>query len=212
MTSIAEINRQSFIRRGRSLEHLTIGWNSAEMLIALAAGLMAGSISLIGFGLDSLIEVASGAALLWRLHHDSQHALREELERRTLRFVGWCFLALAAYVVYESTTSLIAREEPESSITGILLAIVSLAVMPLLARAKRKVARQIGSASLNADAMQTQICAYLSAILLVGLLLNALLGWWWADPIAALLMTPLIAREGIDALRGKGCACHGTTC
>ncbi len=189
---------------GRRLEYFTIAWNSLEGLIAVGLGLLAGSVALVGFGLDSAIEVTSGAALLWRLSRDSSPA-REHAEQITLKIVGWSFLALAAYVVYDSLVSLIARQAPERSIPGIVLATASLIVMPLLARAKRRVAREIGSAALSADAKQTEFCTYLSAILVGGLGLNALLGWWWADPAAGLLMVPIIGREGILAIRGQGC-------
>ena len=196
--------RADLVRRGRRLEYFTIGYNSLEGLVSLVAGAIAGSVSLIGFGLDSLIEVTSGGALLWRLHHDDP-ARRERIERATLRLVGACFLALAAYVLWESASALAGREAPERSIPGIVIAALSLIVMPVLARAKRRVAAGIGSAALHADSRQTDFCTYLSAILLGGLLLNAVLGWWWADPLAGLVMTPIIAREGLGAVRGKAC-------
>jgi divalent metal cation (Fe/Co/Zn/Cd) transporter len=198
------------VRRGRWLEYLTIGWNSLEAIIAIGAGLIAGSIALVGFGLDSIIEVSSGAALLWRLHLDAPEQ-RERAEQLALKLVGLSFLLLAAYVAYDAAKSLFTRELPEASYVGVVLAAVSLVVMPLLARAKRKVAASIQSRALQADSRQTDICAYLSAILLVGLLLNALFGWWWADPVAALVMTPIIVKEGVEALRGETCcdgACH----
>ena len=198
-------SRPALIKRGRHLEYFTIAYNSLEGLIAVVAGLMAGSIALVGFGFDSLIEVTSGAALLWRLHSDADELQRESVEAITLRFVGVCFLLLAAYVSYDSIKSLIWREEPHESIPGIILAIASLVVMPLLVRSKRKVARSIKSAALMADSKQTELCTYLSAILLAGLLLNALAGWWWADPIAALIMVPIIVKEGIEGLRGETC-------
>ncbi len=201
----ADSNRPALIKKGRYLEYFTIGYNTLEGVIALAAGLMAGSIALVGFGFDSLIEVTSGTALLWRLHSDADESRRERVEATTLRIVGALFLLLAAYVSYDSIKSLIWREEPHQSIPGIVLAIASLIVMPLLVRAKRKVARGIKSAALMADSKQTELCTYLSAILLVGLLLNALVGWWWADPIAALIMVPIIAREGVEGLRGETC-------
>jgi divalent metal cation (Fe/Co/Zn/Cd) transporter len=202
-----EITRAVSVRRGRGLEYLTIGWNSLEAIIAIGAGLVAGSIALVGFGLDSIIEVSSGAALLWRLHMDAPEK-RERSERIALKLVGISFLLLAAYVIFDAAQSLITRETPEASYVGIGLAALSLVVMPLLARAKRKVAASINSRALQADSRQTDICAYLSAILLGGLLLNALFGWWWADPIAALVMTPIIIKEGIEALRGETC-CNG---
>ena len=205
-------NRASLVRRGRRLEYFTIAYNSLEGLIALVAGLMAGSIALVGFGFDSLIEVTSGSALLWRLHLDADEARLERVEAVTLRIVGVLFLLLAAYVSYDSIKSLIWRGQPRESIPGIVLAIASLIVMPLLVRAKRKVARGIKSGALMADSKQTELCTYLSAILLAGLLLNAFLGWWWADPVAALIMVPIIVKEGVEGLRGETCCddldCH----
>jgi divalent metal cation (Fe/Co/Zn/Cd) transporter len=201
----AEICRAALIRRGRNLEYFTIGYNSAEGLISILLGVFAGSIALIGFGFDSVIEVISGAALLWRLRSDADTKRRERVEVMSLRIVGVCFLVLALYVGYDALQSLLARQVPERSLLGIALATLSLIVMPLLSRAKRSVAQEVGSGALAADAKQTEFCAYLSAILLGGLVLNALFGWWWADPVAALVMVPVIAREGIAALRGDPC-------
>jgi divalent metal cation (Fe/Co/Zn/Cd) transporter len=203
-------DRAKLVKRGEYLEYFTIGYNSLEGLIAVAAGLIAGSIALVGFGFDSLIEVTSGAVLLWRLHADFDEARRERVEAISLRIVGICFVVLAIYVTYDSVKSLVRREAPDESLIGIVLAAVSLIVMPLLVRAKRKVARAINSSALMADSKQTELCTYLSAILLGGLLLNALFGWWWADPVAALIMVPIIVKEGIEALRGETCtdACH----
>jgi divalent metal cation (Fe/Co/Zn/Cd) transporter len=199
-------DRADWQRRGRNLEYLTIGWNSLEAVVAIAAGILAGSIALVGFGIDSIIETSSGAILLWRLFSG------EERERLALKLVGVSFLALAAYVAFDAVKSLIFREPPHKTYVGIALAALSLIVMPLLARAKRRVAAGLNSRALLADSRQTDICAYLSLILLVGLGLNALLGWWWADPVAALIMLPIIAKEGIEALRGETCcedgACH----
>lgn len=196
--------------RGQRLEYFTIAYNSLEGLIAIVFGALAGSIALVGFGFDSVIEVTSGAALLWRLRAEMDDERRERAEARSLRIVGICFLALAAYVGYEAAVSLLRRELPEQSVPGIALAVVSLVVMPLLARAKRRVARGINSAAMTADAKQTELCTYLSAILLGGLALNAIAGWWWADPVAALLMTPIIGVEGYKALRGESCCEQGT--
>lgn len=209
--NLARIERSKLVAKGRRLEYFTIGYNSLEGLIALVAGLMAGSIALVGFGFDSLIEVTSGSALLWRLHLDADEARRERVEAVTLRIVGVLFLLLAAYVTYDSIKSLIWREKPRESIPGIILAIASVIVMPLLVRAKRNVARGIKSGALMADSKQTELCTYLSAILLAGLLLNAFLGWWWADPVAALIMAPIIVKEGIEGSRGETCCddeCH----
>jgi divalent metal cation (Fe/Co/Zn/Cd) transporter len=205
MAASSTRERRDLVRRGRRLEYFTIGYNSLEGLVSIAAGLLAGSVSLVGFGLDSIIEVTSGAALLWRLHHDFNPSRREQMERATLRIVGACFFALAAYILYESVSTLIRHAAPERSIPGILIAGASVVVMPLLARAKRRVAAGIGSGAMRADSRQTDFCTYLSAILLGGLLLNALFGWWWADPAAGLVMVPMIGKEGFDGVRGKAC-------
>ena len=197
--------RPALIKKGRYLEYFTIAYNGLEGLIAVAAGLIAGSIALVGFGFDSLIEVTSGAVLLWRLHADVDEERRERVEAISLKIVGVCFVVLALYVSYDSIKSLVRREVPEESLVGIVLAAVSLVIMPLLFRAKRKVARAIKSRALIADSKQTELCTYLSAILLGGLLLNAFLGWWWADSVAALVMVPIITKEGIEALRGDTC-------
>lgn len=211
MSSVQQhAERAIAVRRGRLLEYLTIAWNMLEGVISIFAGLFAGSIALIGFGFDSLIEVSSGAALLWRLHMDAPER-REKAEAIALKLVGISFILLAVYVAFDAIKSLVQRDLPEASYLGIAVAALSLLVMPYLAKAKRRVAAMIRSRALQADSRQTDICAYLSAILLGGLLLNALFGWWWADPVAALLMVPIIAREGIEALRGETCcddACH----
>ena len=200
-------DRQALVRQGQHLELFTIAYNSAEGLISIIAGAVAGSVSLVGFGLDSLIEVTSGSALMWRLRHDIKMGRREEIERTTLRIVGGCFLALAFYILYESASTFVGHKAPERSIPGIAVSAVSVVAMPLLARAKRRIAIGIGSAAMRADARQADFCTYLSAILLGGLLLNALLGWWWADPLAGLTMVPIIAKEGVDSLKGKACSC-----
>jgi divalent metal cation (Fe/Co/Zn/Cd) transporter len=200
--------RARLVRRGLHLEYLTLGWNLLEAAIAIAAGILAGSIALVGFGVDSVIEMSSGAILLWRLASDREEEARERIEARAVKLVGISLLALAAYVAIEAAKTLIEGEAPHTSYVGIALAIVSLIVMPLLARAKRRVAAGIASRALVADSRQTDICAWLSAILLIGLVLNAWLGWWWSDPAAALLMGPLIAKEGIEALQGeRHCSC-----
>ena len=199
------MNRQAIARRGKHLEYFTIAWNSLEGLVAVVAGVFSGSIALVGFGIDSFIEVTSGVVLLWRMTVDADVPTRERNEKLSLRIVGVCFLALAVYVGYESISDLVSRKSPEHSVPGILLASVSLIAMPLLSRAKKKVAKELGSAAMYADAKQTDFCVYLSAILLIGLLLNAGPGWWWADPVAALIMVPLIANEGVEAMIGKTC-------
>jgi len=204
MAEIA-LNRQAVAERGKRVEYFTIGWNSLEGLVAVVAGAMAGSISLVGFGVDSFIEVTSGATLLWRMAVDAEVQSRDRNEKLSLRIVGICFIALAVYIAYESASDLISRRTPEHSIPGIILACVSLVVMPLLSQAKKKVGNELGSAAMHADAKQTDFCVYLSAILLCGLLLNAALGWWWADPVAALVMVPIIGKEGFDGVKGKAC-------
>jgi len=199
-SSIAD--RARHLKRGRRLEYFTLGWNMVEAAVAIGAGWLAGSIALVGFGVDSLIESTSGTILLWRLASPAHDESREQF---ALRLVAVSFFLLAAYVCFEAIKSLRATEPPKASVPGIVLAAVSLIVMPLLARAKRKVAADLDSHALKADSRQTDICAYLSAILLGGLALNALFGWWWADPIAALIMVPIIAREGFEAWRGEVC-------
>ena len=198
-------DRAALVRRGKLLEYATIGYNSLEGVIAIAAGLIAGSIALVGFGFDSAIEVISGATLLWRLHSDADVEKRERVEQRALRIVGVSFLLLGAYVTFDAGKSLLRREPPAESLVGIFLAAASLVIMPLLVRAKRRVAQAIGSKALEADATQTLLCTYLSAILLGGLLLNAVVGWWWADPVAALVMVPIIVKEGLEGIRGERC-------
>jgi divalent metal cation (Fe/Co/Zn/Cd) transporter len=210
MSESAVVNRTTIVQRGRRLEYFTIVWNAIEGLVAVIAGVIAGSISLVGFGIDSFIEVTSGSVLLWRMSVDAEVQRRELNERRALRIVGVCFLLLAAYIAYASVLDLWSRRAPEHSIPGIVLACVSLVVMPLLSRAKRKVGRALDSAAMHADAKQTEFCTYLSAILLAGLLLNALFGLWWADPVAALIMVPIIAKEGMEGLQGSTCdECSG---
>ncbi len=211
MAETAALERMAVVRHGRRLEYFTIAWNALEGLVAVVAGAIAGSISLVGFGIDSFIEVTSGSVLLWRMSVDAEVQRRELNERRALRIVGVCFLLLAAYIAYESVLDLWSRRAPEHSIPGIALACVSLVVMPLLSRAKRKVGHALGSAAMHADAKQTEFCTYLSAILLTGLLLNAFFGLWWADAVAALVMVPIIAKEGMEGLRGETCdECSGS--
>ncbi len=190
-------------RRAVRLEYLTIAWNTAEAVVALLAGTFAGSIALVGFGLDSIIETISGAALLWRLRQ--QGDFEQVAESRALRIVGLTFFALAAYVGYESASDLWFRRPSGESVVGMVLAGVSLVVMPLLGRAKRRLAVKLGSRALAADGMETLLCAYLSFTLLLGLGLNAWLGWWWADPVAALVMVGFMLREGREAWRGDPC-------
>src|SRR5258708_5312632 len=210
MAETAVLERTAVVRHGRRLEYFTIARNALEGLVAVVAGAIAGSISLVGFGIDSFIEVTSGSVLLWRMSVDADVERREKNEKRALQVVGICFLFLATYIAYESAMDLWSRRAPEHSIPGIVLACVSLVVMPLLSRAKRKVGRALGSAAMHADAKQTEFCTYLSAILLAVLLLNAPFGLWWVDPAAALILGPLIAKEGIQGLQGKACdECSG---
>lgn len=189
-------------RRGLLLEYLTVGYNVLEAVVAVAAGGAAGSVSLLGFGIDSVIEVSSGAVMIWRLGkcHDAA-------EQRAQRLIALSFFALGAWVAWESVESLWRREGPQVSWPGIVLAALSLVVMPALARAKRQVGQTIQSAAMVADSRQTSLCAYLSAILLAGLLTQAAAGWWWVDAVASLSMTPIIVKEGIDAWQGRGCSC-----
>lgn len=207
--SLAESKRTALIKRGRKLEHFTLGYNFLEGLLSVGAGMLAGSVALVGFGVDSFIESLSGGILLWRLHAGDKGEAREQ---RALRLVGVSFLVLAAYVAFDAVKSLLQHELPEASYLGIGVTVISLFVMPVLARAKRQVGVELGSRALQADSRQTDICVYLSYIVLVGLGFNALLGWWWADPVAALVMVPIIAKEGIEALRGEACGCGDGTC
>lgn len=203
MTTAASSSRELAVRRGQWLTRATIAYNSLEAVASIGAGLLAGSVALVGFGFDSVIELGSSLAGLWRLRADASPQRRERAERQALRLIGVCFLVLAAYVLVDAGRTLWAREPAGESVLGIVVAAGSLMVMPLLARAKRRVAAQLGSSALTAEARQTEICTYLSAILLGGLLLHRLFGWWWADPVAALAMVPLIGYEGVEAVRGR---------
>ena len=167
--------------------------------------MIAGSVALIGFGIDSVIEVIASIAAQLRLRADADLLRRSGAEGRTLRIVGWCFIGLAAYVTIDSVKSLYLREEPERSWFGVIILVLSVIVMPALAWGKRQVANELRSAALKAEAKQTSLCAYLSVIALGGVGLNALVGWWWADPAAALCMVPIIAKEGIEALQARDC-------
>ena len=187
-------------RRGRLLAWLTIGWNTVEGVIAMGAGLAAGSLALVGFGLDSFVEVFAGGVVLWHLR-----GLSQERERRALRLIALSFFALASYVIIEAIRELVVGSEAEESTVGLVLAAVSLLVMPLLAWAKRRTGQELGSPVLVADSTETALCSYLSAILLGGLVLNATLGWWWADPLAAVGIAVLAIREGREAWRGEVC-------
>jgi divalent metal cation (Fe/Co/Zn/Cd) transporter len=196
------------VRRGQWLQYATLAICSLEAIVALAAGWAGHSVALVGFGLDSAIEVTSGAAVLWRLHRDHDLARRAAAERRALQIVGWCFVALALYIAADSTVTLWRHEIPARSWAGIAVAAFSIVFMPLLARAKRRVAADLESAAVHADSKQTELCAWLSLILLIGVGLNRGFSWWWADPLAGLAMVPIIAIEGWRALQGKQC-CDG---
>jgi divalent metal cation (Fe/Co/Zn/Cd) transporter len=204
---MADAERAVLALRGQRLEYFTIAWNCLEGLIAVGAGVVAGSISLVGFGADSFIEVTSGAAVLWRMSADADPARRERREQAARRIVGACFIGLAVYVAFTAAEDLLRQTAPAPSLVGIVLAVVSVVIMPILSRAKRRVAAALNSGAMHADATQTDFCAYLSAILLTGLLLNLAWGVWWADPVAAVAMVPLMLKEGVEALRGDACAC-----
>jgi len=199
--SATERDRVLCVRAGRRVEYLSIAWTSLEAIISVTIGILAGSVALIGFGADSVLEVASSCVLLWRLSANS-----DEREKLAHRLVGACFFALAAYIAINASVDLLNHEAPRATYIGMIYAAACVIVMPVLARAKRRVAAQLGSHALHADSHQSDICAYLSLILLAGLALNALLGWWWADPIAALCMLPIIFREGVAGLRGETCS------
>jgi divalent metal cation (Fe/Co/Zn/Cd) transporter len=203
MTS--EAPRAALVQRGLRLNYLTIAYNVLEAIVAIAAGVVSGSVALLGFGIDSVIEVTASGAAQWRLRSDMDTHRREHVEHTTIRIIGWSFLALAAYVAYDSLDALVHREAPERSVTGLVLLALSAIVMPVLARAKRRVARAMASRTLEADATQTSLCAYLSVIALAGVALNAALGWWWADPVAALAMVPIIVKEGVEGARAVRC-------
>jgi divalent metal cation (Fe/Co/Zn/Cd) transporter len=194
----AIVARAALVRRGLWLNYLTIGYNTVEAVVSLVAGLVAGSVALVGFGVDSAIEVTASVAAQWRLRSDRDPERRERVEWLTRRVIGGSFLALSIYVTVDSVATLWQREAPDPSIVGLGILALSVFVMPVLARAKRRVALALGSRALEADAMQTSICAYLSVIALAGVALNTLAQWWWADPVAALAMVPIIAKEGLE--------------
>ncbi|NEE26047.1 cation transporter [Streptomyces sp. SID7982] len=196
--------RDALARRIRLLVAATIAYNVIEAVVALTAGTLASSSALIGFGLDSVIEVSSAAAVAWQFSA-REHAVREARERTALRIIAVSFLALAAYVAVDAVRALAGTGEAEPSPLGIAIAALSLAIMPFLSAAQRRAGREIGSASAVADSKQTLLCTYLSAVLLVGLILNAAFGWSWADPVAALAIAGIAVKEGRDAWRGKGC-------
>lgn len=204
--SVVVQSRPRLLARALRLEYLTVGWNVIEGVIAVAAALAAGSVALLGFGIDSFVETISGLVLIWRLRREATGTLDEEaieaIERRAERLVGASFFLLAAYITFDAITTLLAQEKPEASPVGIALTALSIGVMLWLARAKRRVATALGSRALAADAEQTQACWYLSVVVLAGIGLNAALGWWWADPVAALGVVVILVREGLEAWRG----------
>lgn len=214
MTTIASNGaetRPRLVRRALRLEYLTVGWNVVEGVVAIGAALAAGSVALLGFGIDSFVETASGLVLLWRFHAEAaarDHEEIERLEHRALRLVGATLFLLAAWVAFDAARTLWERERPSPSAVGIALTSVSIVAMQWLARAKRRTASLLGSRALEADAFQTTACFWLSIVTLGGIGLNAALGWWWADPVAALGMVPLIAKEGLEAWRGEECGCE----
>jgi divalent metal cation (Fe/Co/Zn/Cd) transporter len=203
----APAERARLGRRAQLLAAASVAYNAVEAVIAISAGLVAGSVALVGFGLDSVVEVSSGVIILWQF----RHPLPESRERTAQRLMAASFFALAAYVGFESVRALLGDHEPEVSRVGIVLAIASLMVMPFLSWAQRRTGRALGSGAVVADSTQTLLCSYLSAVLLAGLVLNATLGWHWADPLAGLVIAAIAIREGRDAWRGDGC-CGLTTC
>ena len=199
--------RRQLGRRAQLLAAASVSYNAIEAIIAITAGLVAGSIALVGFGLDSIVEVSSGMIILWQF----RHRLPESRERRALRLMALSFFALATYVTFESVRALASGHEPDPSPVGIGLATASLLIMPFLSWAQRRTGRSLGSNAVVADSTQTLLCTYLSAVLLAGLVLNAILGWSWADPIAGLIIAAVAVREGLEAWRGEGCACGPTS-
>jgi len=203
-------SRVAVLISGKRLEYFTIIWHLLEGIISLIAGIAAGSLSLVGFGVDSLIELISGVAVLWRMSVDHKVGQRERNEMLTLKLIGWSFIALAAYLIFESTVSFIKWRAPERSPFGVAIAVLSLVIMPLLSHAKRRIGARLHSSAMYADARQADFCAYLAAILLAGLLLNYWFHWWWADPLGAIAMALIIGNEGVNASTGQGncCAAH----
>lgn len=200
----AVAERAPLVRRARFLAGLGLGWHLVEAAIALLAGLAAGSIALVGFGADSVVEGAAGVVVLWRFSR--RQASSERAERRAQRLIGASFFVIAVYIGVEAVRTLLAGDHPQSSWVGIGLAVVTLATMPPLAAAKARVGEKLNSAATRSEGRQNLLCAYLSAALLVGLVANAALGWWWADPAAALVIAVAAIDEGRDAWRGEGCA------
>jgi divalent metal cation (Fe/Co/Zn/Cd) transporter len=200
--------RHGYLTRARRLEGFTVGWNVLEGVVAIGAGGVASSIALIGFGVDSFIEVLSGLVMIWRLRAESAgHLPNEEAERRAIKLIAVTFFILAAYVSFESVRDLLTGEKAETSMVGLILTAVSLVVMPVLAYKKRRLAREMGSASLQADSTETQLCVYLSGTVFLGLAANALFGWWWMDSVAALVVAAIALREGYAAWTKEDLCC-----
>lgn len=199
--TLTPADRTRLGRRAQLLAAASVSYNAIEAAIAIAAGVLAGSVALIGFGLDSIVEVSSGLIILWQF----RHPLPESRERTALRLMALSFFALAAYVSVESVRALVGGHDPDPSTVGIALAAASLVIMPFLSWAQRRTGRALGSNAVVADSTQTLLCTYLSAVLLVGLVLNATLGWSWADPVAGLVIAAVAVREGLEAWRGEGC-------
>jgi len=199
---MADIHEEKprLVKKALRLEWFLVSYNVIEAVVSISFGILAMSIALVGFGLDSVIEVSAAGILIWRLSHHGTEEEESKKEKIALFFVGGTFFALALYVLYESGMKLIYQEKPEASLVGIVIAVLSLIIMPTLGLMKKRIAKQIGSKALEADAMETLICAYLSFTLLLGLGLNALYGWWWADPMAALAMVYFIVKEGWEAV------------
>ncbi len=204
MTTQITDHRTALLRRAWRLAVFTVVWNLAEGAVAITAAALADSRALISFGVDSFVESASATVLIWRLSIEQRSPERAaHVEQRALLIIGVTFLALAALVGIESIRSLVAGEQPDVSWTGIVLTVVSLIVMPVLAREKRRVGRELDSRSVKADSQQTQACVYLSAVVLAGLAANAAFGWWWADPVAALGVVAFLVSEGREALKAE---------
>ena len=190
-------------RRAQWLAGVSVGYNAVEAVVSVAAGAAASSVALVGFGLDSVVEMSSGLIILWQF----RHRLPETRERAALRAIAVSFFALAGYVGFESVRTLLMRQAPEHSTVGIVIAALSLVIMPALSFAQRRTGRRLGSLTVVADSKQTLLCTYLSAVLLAGLLLNSLLGWWWADPAVGLVVAGLALAEGREAWQGESCDC-----
>lgn len=202
-TVLSPGRRHALGRRAQLLAGASVAYNAVEAVVAVASGAAASSMALVGFGLDSTVEVASGLIILWQF----RHRMPESREAKALRLIALSFFALAGYVAFEAVKALVTQEAPEHSTVGVVIAALSLLIMPFLSWAQRRTGRELGSSSVVADSKQTLLCTYLSAVLLLGLVTNMAWGWWWADPIAALVIGAVAVREGLEAWRGEQCAC-----